>query len=39
MAKSDPEYKNFRENYDRVVSYFMDRFKQIPDEIVHDIFH
>lgn len=38
LSKSDPEYKNFKENYDKVVQYFMDRFKYIPDELVLDIF-
>lgn len=38
MSKSDPEFKNFKENYDKVVPYFMDRFKFITDEIVHEIF-
>lgn len=26
MSKSDPEYKNFKESYDKVVPYFTDRF-------------
>lgn len=39
MSKSDPEYKNFKENYDKVVPYFMDRFKFITDELVHEIFN
>lgn len=38
MSKSDPEYKTFKENYDKVVSYFTDRFKFISDELVYDIF-
>lgn len=39
MSKSDPEYKNFKENYDKVIPYFMDRFKNIAEEIVFDIFN
>ena len=39
MSKSDPEYKNFKENYDRVVPYFEDRFKYVADEIIFDIFN
>ncbi len=38
MAKTDPEYKNFKENYDKVVQYFQDRFKYIDDSLVYDIF-
>ena len=38
MSKSDPEYKTFKENYDRVVEYFCERFKYIADEVVYDIF-
>jgi len=26
MSKSDPEYKNFKEDYDNVVPYFTERF-------------
>ncbi len=26
MSKSDPEFKNFKEAYDRIVPYFQDRF-------------
>lgn len=39
MSKGDPEYKNFKENYDKVVPYFMDRFKQISEELIYDIFN
>ena len=38
MSKSDPEYKNFKENYDKVVPYFQDRFKFIADDIVFEVF-
>lgn len=38
MSKQDPEYKNFKENYDKVISYFGDRFKFIAEELVLDIF-
>lgn len=38
MSKSDPEYKNFKENYDKVVTYFQDRFKFINDDLIYDIF-
>ena len=39
MSKSDPEFKTFKENYDKVIPYFMDRFKFITDELVHEIFN
>jgi len=38
MNKSDPEYKNFKESYDRVVDYFQDRLQHISDEIVLEVF-
>lgn len=38
MGKNDPEYKNFKENFDQVNTYFIDRFNYIQDELVHDIF-
>lgn len=38
MSKSDPEYKNFKEAYDRVTSYFQDRFQYITDELIYDVF-
>lgn len=38
MSKVDPEYKNFKENYDRVVQYFTERFEFVADELVFDIF-
>lgn len=38
MSKSDPEYKNFKEAYDRVTSYFQDRFSYIADELVYEVF-
>ena len=38
MSKSDPEYKNFKENYDKVITYFTDRFSFIADDLVFDIF-
>ena len=38
MSKSDPEYKNFKESYDKVVPYFTDRFSYIADELVFEVF-
>lgn len=38
MSKSDPEYKNFKENYDRIIQYFTDRFEYIAEELILDIF-
>lgn len=38
MGKNDPEYKNFKENFDQVNTYFIDRFNYIADELVYDIF-
>lgn len=38
MPKNDPEYKNFKENYDRILAYFVERFKYISDELVLEIF-
>lgn len=38
MSKSDPEYKNFKEAYDKVVPYFQDRLQYISDELVYDVF-
>lgn len=38
MPKNDPEYKNFKENYDRILMYFQERFKFISDELVLEIF-
>jgi hypothetical protein len=38
MPKNDPEYKNFKESYDRILSYFQERFKYISDELVLEIF-
>ena len=38
MSKSDPEYKNLKENYDKVLPYFEDRFKFIADDLILDIF-
>jgi hypothetical protein len=38
MTKSDPEYKNFRENIETLTIYFIDRFKFIADELIYDIF-
>lgn len=39
MSKGDPEYKTFKENLDKVVQYFQDRFKFISDELIFDIFN
>lgn len=38
MGKNDPEYKNFKENFDNVTKYFSDRFTFIADELILDIF-
>lgn len=38
MGKNDPEYKNFKESFDQVSNYFIDRFTYISDELVHDVF-
>lgn len=38
MSKSDPEFKSYKENYDRVVPYFTERFKYIADELVLYVF-
>lgn len=38
MPKGDPEFKIFKENYDRVLEYYQERFDNIPDELHHEIF-
>lgn len=38
MSKSDPEYKNFKESYDRVVPYFQERLQHVPEEVVQEVF-
>ena len=38
MSKSEPEYKNFKENYDKILQYFIDRFSYIAEELIFDIF-
>lgn len=38
MPKNDPEYKTFKENYDRVLAYFSERFKFIADDLILEIF-
>lgn len=38
MGKNDPEYKNFKESFDHVNVYFIERFNFISDELIHDIF-
>ena len=38
MGKNDPEYKNFKEAFDRVNVYFVDRYIYISDELIHDVF-
>lgn len=38
MGKNDPEYKQFKESFDHVNTYFIDRFNYISDELIHDIF-
>ena len=36
-TKSHPEYKSFRENYDKVINYFTDRYKYLED-MTTDVF-
>lgn len=38
MGKNDPEYKNFKESFDQVTNYFIDRYNYISDELIHDVF-
>jgi len=38
MGKNDPEYKNLKESFDHVTSYFIERFNYISDELIHDVF-
>ena len=38
MSRSDPEFKHFKENYDRILEYFIERFKFIADELIYDVF-
>ena len=38
MSKSEPEYKNFKENYDKILQYFVDRFSYIAEELIFEIF-
>lgn len=38
MGKNDPEYKNFKESFDHVIQYFLDRYNYISDELIFDIF-
>jgi len=38
MGKNDPEYKQFKESFDSVNQYFIDRFSFISDELIHDVF-
>ena len=38
MGKNDPEYKNFKESFDHTITYFIDRFTYISDELIHDVF-
>jgi hypothetical protein len=38
MEKKDPEYKNFKEAYDRVVPYFTDRLQHIAGNVVYEVF-
>ena len=38
MGKNDPEYKNFKESFDHVTQYFLDRYNYISDELIYDIF-
>jgi len=38
MGKNDPEYKNFKESFDQVTTYFTERYGYISDELIHDVF-
>ena len=38
MPQADPEYKLFKENYDRVVPYFQERFDNLSLDLVCDVF-
>lgn len=38
MSKSDPEYKILKENYDKILTYFNDRFKNITDDLIMNVF-
>lgn len=38
MSKSEQEYKNFKENYDKILQYFIERFAFIAEELIFDIF-
>jgi len=38
MGKNDPEYKTFKESFDHVNTYFIERYNYISDELIHDIF-
>ena len=38
MPKGDPEFKVFKENYERVVEYYLERYQHIPDDLHHLIF-
>jgi hypothetical protein len=38
MSKSDPEYKTFKESYDKSVEYFLERINRISESVVHEVF-
>lgn len=38
MGKNDPEYKVFKESFDHVNTYFIERFSYISDELIYEIF-
>jgi len=38
MGKNDPEYKTFKESFDHVIQYFIDRFNFLSDELIYDVF-
>jgi hypothetical protein len=38
MGKNDPEYKNFKESFDKVSQYFVERYNYISDELIIDVF-
>jgi len=38
MPQSDPEYKQFKENYDRVVAYFQERLDSLSLDLVYEVF-
>jgi D-aminopeptidase len=39
MDKGDPEYKVFKENYDRVINYFTENLNSFGEELIFEIFY